>query len=178
MSHFQRRWSTKATNGCGRVRLFFSEPISMFAFNIMEIPSGSILICGGCITPTCTPLSGGLTVRTDDSLSGSSCRRFKLPDYLRLWRSRIKTRSLFSKTCMCTICRFWLHNTVYILENKPLRAFIPVPLYVCTDVYAQSRQWHWVMHPFLTLVKQCAIFKGNPQISNVKKNTPSGMKGD
>jgi hypothetical protein len=144
MSHFQRHCSTKATSGCGRVRLFFSEPISMFAFNIMQIPSGSILICSGCITPSCTPLAAGLTVGTDDSLSGSSCRRFKLPACLRLWRSRIKMRSLFSKILMCRVCRVWLHNTGYIFENKPLRAFVPVPLYVCLDIYAHSRQWHGV----------------------------------
>jgi len=177
MSHFQRRCSTKATSGCGMVLLFYSEPISMFVFNIMQIPCGSILICSGCITPTCTPVAAGLAVGTDDSLSGSSCRWFKLPTYLRLWRSRIKMRSLFSKMPMFTVYRFWLRNTGYILENKTLRTFITVPLYVCMDLHAHSRRWHGAMYPFLTLVKQCALFKEihKFQTSKIK---PSGMKGN
>lgn len=148
---------------------FFSDPIIRCAFNVLQIPGGSILMCSGCFTPTCIPLAAGLTVGTD-SLSEESCRRFKLPAYLRLWRSRIKIRSLFSKTRMCSVCRFWLHKTGYIHENKPLTAFTPVPLYVSMNVDAHSRHWHGStrMYPFLTLVKQCALPKETNKLQTLK----------
>jgi hypothetical protein len=43
--------------GC---RTFFSRPISMFVFDILQIPSGCIQICSGSSASICTPLATGL----------------------------------------------------------------------------------------------------------------------
>ena len=58
-TEFQLRQHVGAV-GC---RTSFSGPISKFVYDILQITSGSIQICGGCTERTCTPLATGLTTQ-------------------------------------------------------------------------------------------------------------------
>ena len=51
--------------GCGT---FFSDPISVFVFGILQI-------CSGCIAPTCTTPATGLTYRGREG--GINCRKLR-----------------------------------------------------------------------------------------------------
>ena len=44
-----------------RCRAFFSWMISIFVFDILQIPSGCIKFCSGRTAPTCTPMTTGLS---------------------------------------------------------------------------------------------------------------------
>jgi len=54
--------------GCGT--FFFSSLVSMFASDILQIPSGNIQICSGLSASTCTPLG------SCDARNGSKTRNF------------------------------------------------------------------------------------------------------
>ena len=52
--------STEASEGAVGYRTFFIKLVSNFAFDILQIPSGSMQICSGYIAPTYTSLAMGL----------------------------------------------------------------------------------------------------------------------